>query len=137
MKKFFGLVVILLVAFTSQAENGAGIDKSQIVWDIGYDLPSSCTVAVAIKPVTHAVVYTENKSGGFDVEIISRANSVSDLSDDNDVNEVFANVNTNTVSETDSSSLERNTNYEPSVKTSTSPSPKSNWITTNVGKLVI
>jgi len=91
MKKFLSLIVLVIaVAFTSQAEaNGAGTDNG-VIYDISYDLPVIvAAVDNATAPVTpfsnvyteqvsfdfqSAVVTVNNKNvGGFDAEVPSNS----------------------------------------------------------------
>ena len=80
MKKFLSLLVLVVaVAFTSQAEvvNGAGNDN--IVYDIGFDLPTPIAIVdnatATVTPFTNVAVVTVNYKnvGGFDAEVPSNS----------------------------------------------------------------
>jgi len=143
MKKFLSLLVLVLaVAFTSQASNGAGIDNIDVGFDVGYDLPSATAIVdntfAQTNSVSNSTVITVNytSEGGFEVASIVSDGVVQNYNDiKSNTNTEFA-VITNKNSSLYEQIGNKDSNIERETDKTTSPnSTKSGKrIATNVGK---
>jgi len=140
MKKLIGLILVFMVAFTSQAEIPNGAGNENVVYDVGYDLPTAQAVIdntfaeVNPSPNVTTIVVNYTSEGGLEIAKIIQNSVVQNYSDvDNDLTRYAI------ITDLDSLVI-KNRNYKDSKTEwyNSSPNPTSptsdERIKTNVGK---